>query len=261
MSGEQRHPGVPQDPPWSLDLLADLHAGVLDQATADELNRQLDTDPEARAAFDALDAVGRDLADLPPLTIPDDVSTRIDAALADEVRAWSTSTSATPDSVEDAGAQVHSFAEARQRRRRFGWGAGLLTTAAAVAAVVVASTTLLNTGTGQEATGPSSVPSSASSALTLRGETVMLSPQQLTGALKAEEYGALSDPRQLLGCLQANGISSGKPMGAQKITFNGRPGELLILPTGQLGQFRLLAVGTDCGPGNPATLSDSTFGG
>ena len=56
MSGESRRAEAPQGPPWSLDLLADLHAGVLDGPTADELRRQVEADPEAREIMAALDA-------------------------------------------------------------------------------------------------------------------------------------------------------------------------------------------------------------
>ena len=48
---------------------------------------------------------------------------------------------------------------------------------------------------------------------------------------------------------------------AREITLDGQRALLLVLPGGEIGQFRLLAVGPECGPGNPATLSDATFGG
>jgi hypothetical protein len=272
MSGEDRRSSAPQGPPWSLDLLADLHAGVLDEAEADELRRQVAADPEAREVLAALDATGNDLADLPPLTIPDDVAARIEAALEEEVRAWSQSTASAgvsslptadrPASQQHTGqAQVVDFAEARRRRRRrFGLGAGLLAAAAAVTGVVVLTTGTMGTRTNEEAAGPPPAPS-APPPLALQGDQVTLSGAQFSEALGAKQYGALSDPQKLIGCLQANGVKSGKPMGAREITLNGRPAELLILPAGKIGEFRLLTVGPECGPGTPATISDSMFGG
>ncbi|MGP4018630.1 hypothetical protein [Saccharopolyspora sp. 5N708] len=259
MSGEQRRTGAPQGPPWSLDLLADLHAGVLDQQTADQLRVQVEDDPEASEILAALDATSSDLAALPPLTIPDDVSARIDAALENEVRAWAQQQGAPAAPPATAGGQVIDFAAAKQRRRRrYTLGAGLVGVAAAAAAVVFS--VLPSTDSGGDQAQSSATPP-AVPPLALQGEQVQLDGEQFAELLKTEQYSsALADPQQLIGCLQANGVNGGKPLGAREITLNGRPAQLLILPGG-LGQFRLLAVGPECGPGNPATISDSTFGG
>lgn len=274
MSGESRRIGAPQGPPWSLDLLADLHAGVLDGPTADELRRQVEADPEAREIMAALDATTTDLADLPPLTIPDDVSARIDAALQDEVRNWTRESAPaqpaqpTPTMSAPAGkqAQVVDFAAAKaRRRRRTTIGAGLVGVAAAAAAVVFA---VLPGSGGDDNTAQPPVPTATqpgaghNAPLALAGDQVTLDGQQFSQVMTSDQYvSTLADPQQLIGCLQANGVRDGKPMGAREITLNGEPAQLLILPGGGLGKFRLLAVGTDCGPGNPSTVSDSTFGG
>ncbi|MCI2423586.1 hypothetical protein MOQ72_39895 [Saccharopolyspora sp. K220] len=263
MSGEQRRTGAPQGPPWSLDLLADLHAGVLDQQTADQLRVQVQDDPEAREILAALDATSSDLAALPPLTIPDDVSARIDAALENEVRAWAQqqSDASAPTAPPAAqGGQVIDFAAAkRRRRRRVTLGAGLVGVAAAAAAVVFSVLPSTQPSSNQAQPGPTI---GTAPPLALQGEQVRITGEQLGELLKAEQYSsALADPQRLIGCLQANGINGGKPLGAREITLNGRPAQLLVLPGGGLGKFRLLAVGPECGPGNPATISDSTFGG
>ncbi|WP_207920375.1 hypothetical protein [Saccharopolyspora aridisoli] len=271
MSGESRRTGAPQGPPWSLDLLADLHAGVLDGPTADELRQQVEADPEARQIMAALEATATDLADLPPLTIPDDVSARIDAALQDEVRYWtreSAPAQQVPTMSAPAGneARVVDFAAAKtRRRRRTTIGAGLVGVAAAAAAVVFA--VLPGTGdddnTAQPPVPTATQPGEEHSApLALAGDQVTLDGQQFSQVMASDQYvSTLADPQQLIGCLQANDVRGGKPMGAREITLNGRLAQLLVLPGGGLGKFRLLAVGTDCGPGNPSTVSDSTFGG
>jgi hypothetical protein len=266
MSGEERRMGAPQGPPWSLDLLADLHAGVLDRETADDLSPRVLDDPEAREVLAALDATSTDLAGLPPLTIPDDVASRIDTALEDEVRAWSQA--ATPPVAPQGvttGAEVVDLAKARRRRRRIGWGAGLLTAAAAVLGIVViASTTLSTDGSNNQAASPPApvrVPGSPVP-LALQGGQVNLDRTQFTEVLKSDQYAhTLADPKKLVSCLQANGVTSGKPMGAREVTLDGRPAQLFILPGGTIGKFRLLTVGPDCGPGSPSTISDTTFGG
>jgi hypothetical protein len=137
----------------------------------------------------------------------------------------------------------------------------LLTAAAAVlGAVVIASTTLKTTDTDQAA-GPSEITESPSP-LVLQGSQVRLDQAQFTQVLRSHQYSStLSDPAKLGSCLQANGIPNGRPIAAREVTLNGRPAQLLILPAGAIGRFRLLAVGPSCGPGNPATVSDSAFGG
>ncbi|GAA2821986.1 hypothetical protein [Saccharopolyspora taberi] len=254
MSGEERRSGAPQGPPWSLDLLADFHAGVLDQETSDRVRVQIQEDPEAREVLAALDATTSDLSDLPPLTIPDDVSAQIDAALAAEVKAWSAETA-------EPQAQVVDFAAAKQRRRRrFTLGAGVLAAAAAVAGIVVFSSGLVGPGDTNSAQPPAGTPSGPPP-LAFQGE-VRLEGQEFSEALDKPQYiSSLADPKQLVGCLQANGVRSGNPMGAREVTLDGKPGQLLILQGGGIGRFRLLTVGPDCGPGNPAVMSDTTIGG
>ncbi|WP_243790613.1 hypothetical protein [Saccharopolyspora gloriosae] len=272
MSGEQRRPDTPQGPPWSLDLVADLHAGVLDRETAEELLPRIQADPEASALLAALEATSAELADLPAPAMPDDVATRLDDALEAELQSWSTGSPslapeiAAPDSdVSAAGtaqpsAPVIDLAAARHRRRkRAGWTAGLITAAAAITGVVVLGTSTLGTGETPQAGQSPSPPQDGPPPLTLRGNT--LPANHLGEALGSEQYGALADPAQLIGCLQANGVTSGNPLGAREVTINGEPGRALVLPGGGIGRFRILIVGQDCGPDSPATISDSTLGG
>lgn len=248
MSGEQRRSGAPQGPPWALDLLADLHAEALDADTARELIPQVRHDPAAAEILAGLDATRRDMAELPALRMPDEVAERICTALVAEAAAPAT----TAEQVVELDAR-------RRRRRRAGWGIGALAAAAAaVLAVMITSPTLLRTQ--HEATSPpAALPSAPPMSFT--GTDVHLDRAQLTEALRSHQYAAaLSDPRTLQGCLRANGVT-GAPMGARTVTLDGRTAQMFVLPTGSIGRFRVLVVGVDCGPGNPATVSDSTFGG
>ncbi|GAA2334612.1 hypothetical protein GCM10009854_07880 [Saccharopolyspora halophila] len=274
MSGEYRRAGAPQGPP-SLEELADLHAGALDEQAAAELRRRVDADPEARETLAALDATSAELGDLPPLTMPADVSGRIEDALAQEVRNRTPQQPVAPHQQVPGqpapaqqpatGGQVVDFAAAKRRRnQRWALGAGLAGVAAAAAAVVFA----VLPGTGQQdqtalpgqQPGGNSAP--ANPPMALRGDQVQLNGEQFSQVMKSDQYlRSLNDPQRLISCLQANGVSGGKPMGAKEITLNGQRAQLLILPDGGIGKFRLLTVGPGCGQGNPATLSDSTFGG
>ena len=55
MSGGTGRGDTPQGPSWSLGLLADYHAGVLDQQTADALRAEIEADAAAQDVLAALD--------------------------------------------------------------------------------------------------------------------------------------------------------------------------------------------------------------
>ena len=81
MSEQSGRSDVPAGPPWPVDVVADVHAGLYPP----ELNRQLRdrmmTDPEARATLTALSSVADRLSLLPGLTMPDRYATRLAAAI------------------------------------------------------------------------------------------------------------------------------------------------------------------------------------
>ncbi|MFZ3348395.1 MAG: hypothetical protein WA248_25375, partial [Mycobacterium sp.] len=54
----------PEDPPLTVDALADLQAGLLDDDIAAQLRRRVRTDPDARQTMDALNRVRREVAAL-----------------------------------------------------------------------------------------------------------------------------------------------------------------------------------------------------
>lgn len=72
--------------PITPELLSDLQAGLLDDATAARVRRQVRADPDAARALAALDTVRRELArlrtdDASAPEVPADVTARIGAAL------------------------------------------------------------------------------------------------------------------------------------------------------------------------------------
>lgn len=250
----------PLDGAPSVELLADLHAGVLDEAQAAELRERVAADPQARAVLEALDATVTELAALPAQPIPTSVAERIDSALAAEA-ARPTGAPVPPAGVPGF-ADVAGFAGSRSRRRRSAaWvSAAVLTTAAAVVGVVV----LLG---GPRHTAGIPRAGDAPGVATGVGPTA---PQALTSdelggmlsqALAQRRLGPLSEPGRLQGCLAANGVTDrADPLGAMPVTVDGRRGVLLVLPTGRIAQFRLLVVGEDCAPGHPAPLADQLIG-
>ncbi|KAA9166693.1 hypothetical protein FPZ12_000265 [Amycolatopsis acidicola] len=228
-------------PPWSVDLLADLHAGVLDEAASAELWPRVQADPEARAIIEALEATTADLASLgtsPAPPMPADVAARIDAALAEEAK------QAAPV------APVVSIDAARRRRnRRIGWISGVVAVAAAaVAAVAIAVPGSQDTTGSPVAIAPTSSPeqSGSSPGLAVRSDQ----PQAAVGKLSTgvKDYGPLGDAQGLSRCLQAAGFTgAADPIGVQQGTIDGKPAVLVLLTTGRLAEFRLVALSPECG--------------
>lgn len=256
MTGNEGRRAAPTGPPWSVDDLADLHAGIFDDAQSARLWREVNADPQARAVLEALEATSIDLAELPPPPMPESVATRIEGALAAE------SAARTPQPAARQDTPVVDLAAARKRRRRLaGWGTAVVTAAAAAVAIGV-----LSLPGGEQPGGPSlaepqqpAPPGAAGPPLTLGGNEE-LDASMLGKAMHAKDYGPLSDPGKRAGCLAANQASQRQVEGTRQVRINGTKGVLFVLTTGQKGQFRLLAVGTGCAAGEPATLADKTVG-
>ena len=84
----------------------------------------------------------------------------------------------------------------------------------------------------------------------------------LRAGLGARDPGPLADPARRAACLVAHGLPAGTvPLGSRQVVVDGRPGTLLVLPTGQAARFRLLVVGPACSATAPDTLADLTVGG
>jgi hypothetical protein len=249
MSGSERRQGTPIDPPWSVDLLSDLHAGVLDEETANALRPRVEADPDARAVLEALDATLADLASLPPIPMPADVAARIDAALA----------------AEAGGVQtpVVSLNAARQRRKRLGWGAGVLVAAAAAVGVAVLVVPGAKTGS-QEVAAPAPTPTRSANGGTSNSAPLPYIRGQNFGpvigdVLKAQNYGPLENQDTLAGCLKGGNIPASKPLGVSPINLDDRSAVMAILPGGRPGAFRIVVLDPKtCGPDNPnGVLADT----
>ncbi|TCP57427.1 hypothetical protein EV191_1011382 [Tamaricihabitans halophyticus] len=247
-------------PPWSVDVLADLQAGVLDPETEAQLWPQVNADPEARAILAALDETTADLnalgaAPAPPM--PAEFAARLDAAIADEVQQREAT-----GGQQSGGAQVVDIATARRRKQRkiAGWGTGILGAAAAAAAIVFATNPATTSTPGEGVAAPSADSDTAEGPMALTEDTL---GSQYAGALGARDYGPLDDPDKLSQCLAANEVDpSIEPAGVKEITLDGQQGVLVILPTQEAAaQFQLLVVGSNCGPDNPDTLANTVVGG
>lgn len=236
-------------PPWSVDLLADLHAGVLDEAEAERLWTRVNADPEARAIIDAIEATTADLAALESASVepmPPDVAARIDAALAREVE------------QAFAPAPVVGFEVARRRRnRRIGWIAGAV---AAVAAAAVAVVVVLPKSAATGGNPVAQPPQAGQQApIVVRSDHPEAAVGQLSTGVK--DYGELGSADQLDACLRAAGFApTANPIGVQPGTIDGQSAVLVLLTSGDLAQFRLVAFAPTCGAGNAGVLLDKTVG-
>ncbi len=242
MTGNVRRSG----PPWSVDLLADLHAGVLDPRSEAELRAVVANDPEAQDVLAALDATLDDLHNLPPIPMPRHVADRIDAAIAQEAQ---------------PKAPVIDLA-AKRRKKQLGWGTGLLAAAAVAVGVVVVSTQGNNAAPpGNNVAQPpdtTNSPVTNAPGATNPGATKPLAVKGndfgpvFGDVLKAQNYGPLENQDKLAGCLKGANIVSSKPLGVSPITLDGRDAVMAILPGGKPGAFQIVVLDPEtCGPDNP----------
>lgn len=257
MTDTDRPYGGDSGQPWSVDVLADLHAGALDDAESAQLWSKVRADPEAMAVIAAFDATTADLTafgDAPAPPMPAAVAARIDAALVEEA---AHTNGARP--AEAPVAPVVDLAAARRKRnRQLGWGAGLLTAAAAAVAAVV----MIGPGTSTPGTPVAEPPTESAPGgqppLTLRGDDVAAG---LGDTMNVRDYGPLTDEAGLDKCLRANDIDTeNAPIGFRPATIDGKSAVLMVFTTGEFARYRIVAVPTGCGEGKAGMLHDETVG-
>lgn len=86
---------------------------------------------------------------------------------------------------------------------------------------------------------------------------------QALSAVGAHDTGGLDDPARRAGCLRAVSapVREDAPLlGGRQVTFEGRPGVLLVLGTGTRGAFDVVVVDTACGPAGGTLLAASRVG-
>ncbi|MDQ3406031.1 MAG: hypothetical protein M3548_22000 [Actinomycetota bacterium] len=250
-----RGTGGPDGPPWSVDLLADLHAGVLDPRQSSRLWRQVDNDPDARAILDALESVKTDLGDLrdaPVEPMPAHFAASLDAALAAEAqRAFGGSVAVRPTPAHGSTPVIDLAAARRKRNRMAGWGIGVLTAAAAAVAVTFVAIPGGNTTDGK----PQAIPTSEtnSEAPGAAQPPLALTKDNLGGAVGAvasrKDYGPLKDQAGLDKCIEANKLDPAKvqTVGVRPVTLDGTAGVMALLTAGEPGStFRVLVVEPNC---------------
>lgn len=211
---------APADEPITPDLLADLQAGLLDDAAAARLRHRVRSEPEAAAQLAALERVRRDLA------------------------RFGADTSSAPPLPPESAARIATtlrHLERRPRHRRLRTAGLIAGAGAAVLAVGLGTAMLVRTP------GPASSTRATIEELT-QAPDIGLSDTQLLSLLSQQpELGAFDDPRRRADCLSNLGYPPGvKVLGGRSLEVNGRPGVLILLPDGAPGSIVGLVVTTDC---------------
>jgi hypothetical protein len=238
--------GAGADPPLTVEALADLQAGLLDDDIAARMRKQVRADPDARQTMDALNRVRHDIAEL-----------GTDAASAPDV---------APEVVDGIAATLRAQRLDRSRRgaahtvrpgrlprstRVAVAGAGLA--AAAVAAWL---------GTAALITAPAPTPGRPTTAehitVSRPPMTIPLSDQQILALLDDKpDFGPLADPQRRASCLAGLGYpANARVLGARPVQIAGRPAVLLVLPADTPGSITALAVAPTCSSVDTGLLAD-----
>ncbi|BAX95079.1 hypothetical protein [Mycobacterium shigaense] len=238
--GEVEKPA--SDPPLTVELLADLQAGLLDDAAAARVRRQVRADPRAQGALRALDRVRRDLAaagaDEAP-AVPAEVTARITATLQ-------SATTGPP------GGSTHA---ARPHLPPARLVAAIAGACAALAAVAFGTVALLR----EPAPTPSTGPTAEHITVSTPPAAIPLSAADLRELLhQPPDFGPLSDPARRASCLSGLGYpASTLVLGGHPVEINARPGIVLVLPADTPDNLTVFAVSLNCSAADTGLLADT----
>lgn len=241
---EGARPDRADDADLSPEVLADLHAGLFDEATADRLRVRAGADPDAAAMLAALDRVRQDLAQLgaePADPVPAAVTARVTAALRQSAARHTVTGPLTPKNAHGR------YAGPRRRLPLLAIGI-----AATVLAVVVGAAMLARPPAPTRAAGLQAQHLSSA---------VPLSEPQLRALLTTPPvYGPLADPQRLASCLTGLGYPGmGAPMGAQPVQMRGAPALVMLVPATTDGDMIAVVVNAGCDDHGSGVLAESTL--
>jgi hypothetical protein len=230
--------------PITLELLADLQAGLLNDDTAAALRERVRTDAAAADILAALDRVRRDLAalgtdDASASDVPAELTARVGAALQ----------AAPPH--RPTGQPKHSV----RHTPRWQLVALVAGVGAAVIGIVVGAVMLVRDPAPTRSAGPT-----AESITVSRPATkVPLSDPQIVGLLSdSPDYGPLADPQQRASCLSGLGYLAATPvLGARPVDMGGRPAVLMVLAADTPRKLLALVVEPDCNSAHSGLLANT----
>jgi hypothetical protein len=242
--GESEDAG--HDSPLTVDDLADLQAGLLDDDTAARLRKKVRDDPDAQQTIDALNRVRCDVAALGS-----------DASSAPAV---------APAIVDGIGAALRAQRPGPGRSRpAHTVRSGRLPRSARIAVAVaglVAAAAAVWLGTAALIAAPAPTPSRPTTVehITVSRPPAMIpmSDQQILALLDREpDFGPLGDPQRRASCLAGLGYpADARVLSARQVEITGRPAILLLLPGDTPGTVTALAVAPTCSSADTALLAD-----
>jgi hypothetical protein len=242
--------GAEADPPLTVELLADLQAGLLDDDAAARLRKKVRADPDGQQMVHALNRVRRDIA----------------AAGTD----LSATPAVAPAVIDGIGAALRAAPIATRRSRAHPSAThaarpgNLPRPARMLAAVAGLAATILAVGLGTAALTATPAPTPSGPA-TAQRITVSRAPMQiplpdsqiLALLDRKRDYGPLADPQHRASCLGALGYPAAtQVLGAQPIEIAGHTAVLLVLSGRTPGKVTALAVAPTCSSLNTGLLAD-----
>jgi hypothetical protein len=221
--------GADGNGPLTPDVLADLQAGLLDDATAARLRQRIRDEPHAAHMLAGLDRVRVDLADL-----------GADESSAPEVPAAVTARIGAALHADRPAAKIH----------RLGLFVGL---GAVLVAVVVGAVMLSHDPPPTWSSGPTAEKITVSRA---PQRMPLSSPQIIELLSSGPDYGPLADPQRRASCLSGLGYSADTTvLGAQPVDVDGRTGVLIVLPADTPQTVLALVVDADCSSAHTGLLA------
>ncbi|WP_158607859.1 hypothetical protein [Nocardia panacis] len=261
---------VPQ-PPFSAELLADLHADNLAPQLRADLLPEVERDPEALRILRSLDdvtaelrALGREERVIHPM--PADVQARLahflDSMAAEEptdrVATVHRLPGATVLPVESPSAEGHSVPPpapidlTERRGRRLRW---LAATAAGVAVLACAALAISVSRSRPDSPPIAQQPTTQSGA----ASTELTPAAALTALGRHDVTGPLGSPAALTRCVRAAGYER-TVLGSTNWTYRGGDAVLILLTGPNTPKITALVVGIGCTTGDPQTRYSTDIG-
>ncbi|MEV6274793.1 hypothetical protein [Nocardia sp. NPDC051832] len=236
-------------PPFSPELLADLHADNLAPEESAALWPVVRADPAARTYLNSLDEVNAALralagSDRPAEPMPADVATRMASFVAD----------LEPAELAEAERPDAPISLAERRGRRLRW------IAAAAASVV------LLTGAGfaiqlfRDAGTTPGTPIAQPPTPTPVEDDVFPASVALAALGRFDVTGALAGRDTLAACVAANGLGERKILGSTDMQYKGAEAVLILLSGPDGRKITALVVGTGCSAGDPQLKNVTDIG-
>ncbi|MBF6328787.1 hypothetical protein [Nocardia transvalensis] len=272
---------VPQ-PPFSTDLLADLHADNVPPDLSAQLWPQVREDPEALRFLSSLDDVTSELRALsndPHVLhpMPSQVAARLDHLLdqlsggdgqddrvatvhhlpvAPPPDAGGNAPSTRPMPVVEPAEPAEPSAPIsldERRSRRLRW----ITAAAAAVAVIAGSLVAVDAVRGRDTPPPNALPTTETGAIPLDDD---LSTGTILGAMGRNDVtGPLSRPGALNSCAAA-AVPGRTVLGSMNVTFRGKPAVLILLTGPRPPKITAVVVGTGCSADDPQKITERDIG-